>query len=205
MHRLRRLLCGLRRGEVESRLPRSGRVEPCLDARERRQRQPRAGAAAGRFWRRRLPRVPHACELHRALPEAQLARRRDRGLEARGDESGPEGRAVSYRTQAALWIAQRASAAVLAVCVVVHLATIIYAVQGGLTSAEILQRTRGNVAWLAFYSIFVLAVTVHVPIGLRSVLTEWLRWRGSSRDLALLLFAMVLAWSGMRAVLGVFA
>lgn len=112
---------------------------------------------------------------------------------------------MSYRTQAALWVAQRASAAVLAVCVVVHLATIIYAVQGGLTSAEILQRTRGNVAWLAFYSIFVLAVTVHVPIGLRSVLTEWLRWRGGSRDLALLLFAMVLAWSGMRAVLGVFA
>jgi fumarate reductase subunit D len=50
---------------------------------------------------------------------------------------------------------------VLAVCVLVHLATIIYAVQGGLTAAEILGRTRGNHAWLAFYTVFVLAVSVH--------------------------------------------
>ena len=112
---------------------------------------------------------------------------------------------MSYKTQAALWIAQRASAAVLAVCVVVHLGTIIYAVQGGLSAAEILQRTRGNVAWFAFYSIFVLAVTVHVPIGLRSVLAEWLSWRGRSRDFALLFFAAFIGWSGMRAVMGVFA
>jgi len=112
---------------------------------------------------------------------------------------------LSFRTQAALWIAQRASAAVLAACVVVHLVTIIYAVRGGLTAAEILERTRGNVGWFAFYAVFVLAVTVHVPIGLRSVCLEWLRWRGRSRDLALLLFAAFLAWAGMRAVVGVFA
>ncbi|HEV8107279.1 MAG TPA: succinate dehydrogenase [Burkholderiales bacterium] len=103
-----------------------------------------------------------------------------------------------------LWIAQRASAAVLAVCVVVHLATIIYAVQGGLTAAEILGRTRGNVGWLAFYSIFVLAASVHAPIGLRAVFLEWLRWRGASRDVALALFAGLLAWMGMRAVFAVF-
>ena len=36
---------------------------------------------------------------------------------------------MSPRAEALLWGAQRASAAVLAVCVVVHLATIIYAVQ----------------------------------------------------------------------------
>lgn len=112
---------------------------------------------------------------------------------------------MSFRTQAGLWIAQRASAAVLAVCVVVHLCTIIYAVQGGLSAAEILERTRGNAGWFAFYSVFVLAVTVHVPVGLRSVCSEWLGWRGRSRDLALLLFAAFLAWAGMRAVLGVFA
>jgi len=111
---------------------------------------------------------------------------------------------LSFRTQTALWIAQRASAAVLAACVGVHLATIIYAVQGGLTATEILARTRGNAAWLAFYALFVLAVTVHAPIGLRAVLGEWLGWRGRSRDLALLLFAAFLAWAGTRAVLGVF-
>jgi fumarate reductase subunit C len=112
---------------------------------------------------------------------------------------------LSFRTQATLWVAQRASAAVLALCVVVHLATIIYAVRGGLTAAEILERTRGNAGWFAFYSLFVLAVSVHAPIGLRSVCSEWLRWRGRSCDLALLAFAVLLAWAGMRAVVGVFA
>jgi fumarate reductase subunit C len=102
-----------------------------------------------------------------------------------------------------LWIAQRASAAVLAVCVAVHLATIIYAVQGGLSAAEILGRTRGNHAWLAFYSVFVVAVSVHAPIGLRAIFLEWLRWRGASRDVVLALFAAALAWMGMRAVFAV--
>jgi fumarate reductase subunit C len=112
---------------------------------------------------------------------------------------------LSFKAQAALWIAQRASAAVLALCVVVHLVTIIYAVRGGLTAAEILERTRGHAGWFAFYAVFVLAVTVHVPIGLRSICSEWLRWRGRSRDFALLLFAAFLAWAGMRAVLTLFA
>ena len=109
------------------------------------------------------------------------------------------------RSQTFLWIAQRASAAVLAVCVAVHLATIVYAVRGGLTGAEILARTRGSAGWFAFYSLFVLAVTVHAPIGLRTVLGEWLGWRGRSRDVALFAFSILLAWMGMRAVLGVFA
>ena len=112
---------------------------------------------------------------------------------------------MSFRGEARLWIAQRASAALLAVCVSVHLVTIVYAVRSGLSAAEILERTRGSAAWFAFYSLFVLAVTVHVPIGLRSVLGEWAGWRGRSRDFALLLFAALLAWLGMRAVLGVFA
>ena len=107
--------------------------------------------------------------------------------------------------QALLWIAQRASAAVLAVCVTVHLVTIVYAVQGGLTGAEILARTRGSAAWLAFYAVFVVAATVHAPIGLRAVLTEWVRWRGVSRDLFVLAFAVMLCWLGLRAVLAVFA
>jgi len=94
---------------------------------------------------------------------------------------------------------------VLAFCVLVHLATIIYAVQGGLSAAEILGRTRGNAAWLAFYTLFVLAVTVHAPIGLRSILIEWLKWRARSRDLFLLILAALLAWTGFDAVLTLFA
>lgn len=112
---------------------------------------------------------------------------------------------MSVRGETRLWIAQRASAAVLALCVLVHLAVIVYAVRGGLSGAEILARTRGNAGWFAFYSLFVLAVTVHAPIGLRAVLGEWFGWRGRSRDATLLVFAMLLAWMGMRAVFGVFA
>jgi fumarate reductase subunit C len=112
---------------------------------------------------------------------------------------------VSRRFDTTLWMAQRASAAVLAICVIVHLATIIYAVRGGLTAAEILARTRGNGGWFAFYSLFVLAVAIHAPIGLRPILTEWLGWRGRSRDVIALVFAALLAWMGMRAVLAVFA
>lgn len=108
-------------------------------------------------------------------------------------------------SQTALWIAQRITAAILAVCVVVHLATIIYAVQGGLTAAEILGRTRGSAAWLAFYSVFVVAAAIHAPIGMRPVLGEWLRWRGPSREAFLILFSAILLFTGMRAVLAVFS
>ena len=111
---------------------------------------------------------------------------------------------MSFRSETRLWILQRASAAVLALCVAVHLATVIYAVQGGLTAAEILGRTRGHYGWLAFYSLFVLACAVHVPIGLRAVLAEWLAWHGPARDIVLLGFAMLLAAAGMRAVMAVF-
>jgi len=111
---------------------------------------------------------------------------------------------VNARRETVLWIAQRASAAVLALCVVVHLATMIYAIRGGLSAAEILSRTRGHLGWLAFYTVFVAAVAVHAPIGLRAALAEWLGWRGASRDVALALLGAALAVLGMRAVLGVF-
>ena len=109
------------------------------------------------------------------------------------------------KVQALLWIGQRASAAVLALCVVVHLCTIIYAVRGGLTAAEILERTRGNFGWLVFYTMFALAVAVHAPIGLRAVLSEWFAWRTPSRDWVLAAFAVLLAVMGLRAVFAVFA
>ena len=111
---------------------------------------------------------------------------------------------MSVRAQSLLWVAQRASAAVLALCVTVHLATMVYAIRGGLSAAEILSRTKGNAGWLVFYTVFVLAVTVHAPIGLRAVVTEWFGWRGASRDVFLLGLAMLLAVLGMRAVFGVF-
>ena len=111
---------------------------------------------------------------------------------------------MNARTQVLLWGAQRISAAVLAVCVIVHLATIVYAVRNGLSAAEILGRTRGNAAWLAFYTLFVAAVAVHAPIGLRTVLAESLGWRGRNADLFAMAVALTLAMWGWRAVWAVF-
>jgi succinate dehydrogenase subunit C len=108
--------------------------------------------------------------------------------------------AVSARAQVRLWAAQRLSAAVLALCVLVHLATLIYAVRGGLSAAEILGRTQGSLAWASFYALFVLAVSVHAPIGLRTICTEWLGWRGRSLDVAALACGAALAALGLRAV-----
>jgi succinate dehydrogenase subunit C len=106
---------------------------------------------------------------------------------------------------AVLFLVQRLSAAVLALAVAVHLATILYAIRGGLTAGEILARTHGSLAFFAFYSLFVVAIAIHAPIGLRNVIREWTRWRGGSLDLALVMFSVLLMLLGMRAVLAVYA
>jgi fumarate reductase subunit C len=111
--------------------------------------------------------------------------------------------AMNRRAQVYLWAAQRISAAVLTLCVLAHLFTLIYAVRGGLSAAEILARTRGSIAWAAFYLTFVIAIAIHVPIGLRTVLAEWLNWRGVAATVFVLLVGIVLAGFGIRAVWGV--
>jgi fumarate reductase subunit C len=109
------------------------------------------------------------------------------------------------RREAMLWIAQRATAVVLAVCVAVHLVTIIYAVRNGLSAAEILGRTRGNLAWAVFYAVFVLSAALHGAIGLRTVASEWLRLRGDVLEVAMTLVGLALTILGLRAVYAVFA
>jgi len=111
---------------------------------------------------------------------------------------------TSAKTEAWLWIAQRASAALLALCVLVHLVTIIYAVRHGLSGAAILGRTQGNPAWLAFYSLYVLAIAVHAPIGLRTLCQEWLGWRSASLNWFIVALALALFVFGLRAALAVF-
>ena len=103
-----------------------------------------------------------------------------------------------------LWMAQRASAAVLALCVLVHLGTIFYASYGGLTAAEVLARTRGNGGLLAFYGVFATAIAIHVPIGLRTIATEWVGWRGRGLDVVALLLALALLAGGGRALWGLY-
>ena len=107
-------------------------------------------------------------------------------------------RAVRY----AAWrfVLQRASAAVLALCVVVHLATIIYAVRHELTTAAIVARMHASAWWPAFYTIFVIAIAIHAPLGLRAIADEWLGLRGRVTDAVLILIALVLLGGGLYAV-----
>ena len=110
---------------------------------------------------------------------------------------------MSARLATRLWLAQRASAAVLALCVAVHLATMIAAVRGGLSATEILNRTRGSLGWATFYGLFVLAVSIHAPIGLRTVAAEWLGWRGGRADAACTVFGIALLLLGALAIAAV--
>ncbi len=107
---------------------------------------------------------------------------------------------MNARREAMLWVAQRATAVVLAICVVVHLATIVYAVRGGLSAAEILARTRGSLAWGTFYSAFVIAAAIHGAIGLRTVAAEWLGFRGDAAELAMTVVGLALTILGLRGV-----
>jgi len=120
-----------------------------------------------------------------------------------GMTAAPAARMTPRRAQALVWLAQRASAAVLALCVVVHLATMIIAVREGLSAGEILARTRGSVGWAAFYAVFVVAVAVHAPIGLRVVAGEWAGLRGRGVDVVLTVLGLALLGLGARAVYAV--
>jgi fumarate reductase subunit C len=110
---------------------------------------------------------------------------------------------VTPGVQVRLWIAQRASAAVLALCVAVHLATMIAAVRGGLSAADMLGRTRGSIGWAAFYALFVLAVSIHAPLGLRTIASEWLGWRGRAADSVCALVGVALLLCGALAIVAV--
>ena len=47
---------------------------------------------------------------------------------------------------------------------------------------------------------FVVAVAIHAPLGLRVVAEEWLQWRGRSLDGVLGALALVLLGGGLYAV-----
>ena len=103
------------------------------------------------------------------------------------------------------WYWQRISAMVLALCVVVHLITLIVATRNGLTAEAILGRTQGSLIFAVFYTVFVLACAVHVPIGLATIAREW--WQFTERQAQWLARSVVLALLvlGLRAVWAVYA
>ena len=112
---------------------------------------------------------------------------------------------MSARREVGFWVAQRATAVVLALCVSVHLATMVYAVRGGLSAGEILARTRGSVAWGTFYSVFVIAAAMHGAIGLRTFAAEWLGFKGDAAEVVVTVVGVVLTIIGLRAVAAVVA
>lgn len=79
-----------------------------------------------------------------------------------------------------LYLLQRLTALAMAPLVMVHIAVMIYAIQGGLSAGEILARTQGSTPWFLFYGSFVLAVSIHAAIGLRVVAHEWLGLKGAA-------------------------
>jgi fumarate reductase subunit C len=104
-----------------------------------------------------------------------------------------------------LYMAQRLSALVMAPFVIVHIGVMIYAIQGGLSAAEILGRTQGSAFWFAFYGLFVVAVSIHAAIGLRTILGEWAGLRGGARDGVAALIGLGLLALGAQAVWAVTA
>ncbi|WP_071795867.1 succinate dehydrogenase [Natronohydrobacter thiooxidans] len=104
-----------------------------------------------------------------------------------------------------LYMAQRLSALVMAPFVLVHIGVMIYAIQGGLSAAEILGRTQGSVFWFLFYGMFVVAVSIHAAIGLRTILSEWAGLRGSALNITALAIGAILFAMGAQAVYAVTA
>jgi fumarate reductase subunit C len=102
-----------------------------------------------------------------------------------------------------LFIAQRVTAILLGPLVFIHLGLILYAVRGGLTGIEILNRTQGNYLWASFYSIFVVAVAIHAPIGFRNILKEWTSFPSTVITGLSLLLGCTFLGLGLRAVVAI--
>ncbi|MEM6371719.1 MAG: succinate dehydrogenase [Pseudomonadota bacterium] len=99
-----------------------------------------------------------------------------------------------------LYMLQRITALLMAPLVLGHLAVMIYAVQGGLSAAEILGRTQGSVPWFLFYGTFVVAVAIHGAIGVRTIASEWGAIRGTVPDAVMWITGLGLFGLGARAV-----
>ncbi len=104
-----------------------------------------------------------------------------------------------------LYVWQRLTAVLMVPLIAVHLIVIIYATNRGLSAADILGRTRGSVAWGLYYSLFVVAASIHGAIGVRGVAREWLGMREPALDRLMWVFGLVLLVLGLRAVFAVVA
>lgn len=102
-----------------------------------------------------------------------------------------------------LYMAQRLSAMAMGPFVLVHIAVMIYAIQGGLSASEILSRTQGSAFWFLFYGLFVVAAGIHGAIGLRVIAHEMLGLKGWSLGAITWGFGIGVIYMGARAVMAV--
>lgn len=102
-----------------------------------------------------------------------------------------------------LYVLQRASAALMAPLLLLHLAVIFYASSRGLSAADILARTRGSLFWGVFYGAFVMAAATHAAIGVRVIASEWTRWRAGALEALMWACGLLLAGLGLTAVAAV--
>jgi fumarate reductase subunit C len=103
----------------------------------------------------------------------------------------------------ALYVWQRATAALMAPMILAHVAVIFYATRHGLRAADILARTSGSIGWGAFYALFVVAASIHAAIGMRNVFAEWSPLGERGAGIAAVICGLVLFGLGLRAVAAV--
>lgn len=102
-----------------------------------------------------------------------------------------------------LFMLQRVTALVMAPLVLGHLAVMVYAIRGGLSTGAILSRTQGSLPWALFYGTFVVAVSIHAAIGVRVIAAEVLHVRGVFLNVVSWALCTFLLFTGLRAVLAV--
>lgn len=102
-----------------------------------------------------------------------------------------------------LFVLQRLTAALMVPLIAVHIWVIYYATTSELTAADILTRTRGSLFWTLFYAVFVLLVSVHASLGVRSVLADWSPLDEPGLDCAMWLVLILLLTTGVRALTAV--
>jgi len=99
-----------------------------------------------------------------------------------------------------LYVWQRATAALMAPLVLIHIAVIFYATRQQMTAADILSRTHGSVVWASYYALFVAAVSIHASIGVRNVLAELSPLTERRAGRIAIVFGALLALLGAHAI-----
>jgi len=99
-----------------------------------------------------------------------------------------------------LYVWQRATAALMAPLVLIHIAVIFYATRQQMTAADILSRTHGSAVWASYYALFVAAVSIHASIGVRNVLAEWSPLAERHAGQFAIMFGILLALLGAHAI-----